>query len=148
MEMEFGQVVIHGRQAFCDFDRKPPQLLEVDMKSRQLGLRALAGTVVALGALAASVTPALAEPASPDASTSIFIAYSGTGYTGTPTDISGCGGHNMPYPVKSYQWLNRGQSGRMYNSANEQGAAATVLPADHAEQQSTAVGWKSIFIVC
>jgi len=118
------------------------------MKSRQLGLRALAGTVVALGALAASVTPALAEPASPDASTSIFIAYSGTGYTGTPTDISGCGGHNMPYPVKSYQWLNRGQSGRMYNSANEQGAAATVLPADHAEQQSTAVGWKSIFIVC
>ena len=148
MEMEFGQVVIHGRQAFCDFDRKPPQLLEVDMKSRQLGLRALAGTVVALGALAASVTPALAEPASPDASTSIFIAYSGTGYTGTPTDISGCGGHNMPYPVKSYQWLNRGQSGRMYNTANEQGAAATVLPADHAEQQSTPVGWKSIFIVC
>lgn len=114
----------------------------------RLGFRAVASAVVVVGALVASVTPALAAPNSPDAVTSEFIAYSQSNFTGTATIIDGCGGHNMPYPVGSYEWINRGQSARLYNLANEQGTTVAQLAADTAASSSTGVGWKSIFIVC
>lgn len=118
------------------------------LSSNRLGIKILGGTVLALGALTASVMPALASPNSNLAVTSDFIAYSGQGFTGNHVDIDTCGGHNMPFALGSYQWLNRGQSALLYNTTDEQGTPVTTLPADHAEQMATPVGWKSIFIVC
>jgi hypothetical protein len=84
----------------------------------------------------------------PAAETSSFVAYSGTSFTGTARDINGCGTHNMPFAVKSYQWIARGQSGRMYNCTNAACAVNHVLGSGSNSSQSTPVGWKSVFIVC
>ncbi|HEX6468293.1 MAG TPA: MiAMP1 family antimicrobial peptide [Streptosporangiaceae bacterium] len=92
--------------------------------------------------LTASVSPAAA------AETSIFIAYSKPGHTGTQRNINGCGPHNMPYPVGSYEWVARGQSGKMYNVSNAAGVSVATLASDTNASSSRGVGWKSIFIVC
>ena len=73
---------------------------------------------------------------------------SGTSFTGSPKDIHGCGVHNRPFPVNSYKWFARGQSGRMYNCFNAACAVNVVLGASTDASQSTPVGWRSIFIVC
>ncbi len=111
-------------------------------RSGRPALKVLAGTFVALGVLTASVSPAVA------AETSIFIAYSGSGFSGKVTNINGCGTHNMPYAVGSYQWLARGQSGRMYNVKNASGVTVAILDSGTDTSSSKGVGWKSIFIVC
>jgi MiAMP1 len=118
----------------------------------------LAGSLMALGALAVPVS-AMAAPAHgtisapatvtvPAAETSSFVAFSGTSFTGTARDINGCGVHNMPFAVKSYHWIARGQSGRMYNVANAAGAAVFVFNSGESGSSSTPVGWKSIDIIC
>lgn len=111
-------------------------------RSGRPAVKALASVFVALGMLAATVSPAVA------AETSIFIAYSAKNFGGKITDINGCGVHNMPYAVGSYQWLARGQSGRMYNVKNAAGATVAVLGSGTDASSSKGVGWKSIFIVC
>ena len=80
--------------------------------------------------------------------TSSWVVYSGTSFTGTARDIHGCGVHNRPYPVNSYKWFARGQSGRMYNCFNAQCAVNVILGAGTNASQSTPVGWKSIDIIC
>jgi len=80
--------------------------------------------------------------------TSSWVVYSGTSFTGTARDIHGCGVHNRPYPVNSYKWFARGQSGRMYNCFNAACAVNFVLSSNQNASQSTPVGWRSIFIVC
>jgi len=80
--------------------------------------------------------------------TSSWVVYPGTSFTGSPKDIHGCGVHNRPFPVNSYKWFARGQSGRMYNCFNAACAVNFVLGASTDASQSTPVGWRSIFIVC
>ncbi len=109
------------------------------------GRSALAVTLAAIGMLA---TLAVSGSSANAAQTSIFIAYPQTNFNGTPHDISGCGGHNLPATVNSYQWLARGQTGYMYNEVNEQGKIQTTLSSNQDASQKTHVGWKSIFIVC
>lgn len=80
--------------------------------------------------------------------TSSWVVYSGTSMTGTSRDINGCGTHNRPFPVNSYRWVARGQSGRMYNCFNAGCAVNFVLPSNSNASSNNPVGWKSIFIVC
>jgi hypothetical protein len=111
----------------------------------RIGRSALAVMLAAIGALAML---AVSGPSASAAETSIFIAYPQTGFGGNPVDINGCGGHNLPTTVNSYQWVARGQTGYMYNQTNEQGVIETTLSSDQDASQKTHVGWKSIFIVC
>jgi hypothetical protein len=124
----------------------------------------LAGGLATLGALGSfavvSASSAVAAPthhavspsahriAIPAAETSSFVAYSGTSMTGTSRDINGCGVHNMPFAVRSYRWIARGQSGRMYNCSGAGCAANFVLASNENTSQTTPVNWKSIDIVC
>jgi len=108
---------------------------------------AAAHSTVAVSALRAAAAPAHGTVA-PRNLTSSWVVYSGTSFTGRAIDIHGCGTHNRPYPVNSYKWFARGQSGRMYNCFNAACAVNFVLPSNSNAEQSTPVGWRSIFIVC
>lgn len=120
----------------------------------------LVGALLATGALAASASSAVATPVhpattsarpaviTPHAETSIFIAYSAKGFGGKTTNISGCGVHNMPYALGSYDWIARGQSAYMYNVANAAGTIQTTLGSGTNADSLNPVGWKSLFIVC
>ena len=133
-------------------------------------LTMLAGALATMGALGAfavtSASSAMAAPTNhavsaparhqvtaptrvlvPAAETSSFVAYSGTSMTGTSRDINGCGTHNMPFAVRSYRWIARGQSGRMYNCTNAACAVNFVLSSNANASSPNPVGWKSIFIV-
>jgi hypothetical protein len=128
------------------------------LRSGRRVLKVLVGTAVALGALTASVPPALAAPipsaasgrlavVTPDDETSIFIAYPYGDFNGVPVNVSGCGPHDLPY-VWSYQWIGRGQSGFMYNLPGERGIREATLPSNGNTSSPSPVGWESIFIVC
>lgn len=122
--------------------------------------KVLVGTLVALGALTAAVSPAAAAPVhpaavsvrpaavTPDAETSIFIAYSGKGFSGKTTNVNGCGVHNFTYALGSYDWVARGQSAYLYNVANAAGTIVATLGSGTNADSMSGVGWKSIFIVC
>ena len=112
------------------------------------GRSALTDMLVALSAL--SALSALEVSASPTVAdeTSIFVAYPATGLNGYPDDINGCGVHDMPYAVKSYQWIARGQTGYMYNVKNDGGALMATLSSNEGTSSQTPVGWQSIFISC
>jgi hypothetical protein len=146
-------------------------MLSRGFRSRRPLLTALAGVFATMGALGAfavtSASSAMAAPPGhavsvqarhqvkaptrilvPAAETSSFVAFSGTSMTGTSRDINGCGVHNMPFAVRSYRWIHRGQSGRMYNCANA-GCAVNFVLASNADSSSpNPVGWKSIDIIC
>jgi hypothetical protein len=114
---------------------------------------ATASAATSGSASTANVTHAVAltarvDAVTPDAETSIFVAYSKANHTGTATNINGCGVHNMPYAVGSYEWIARGQSARMYNVANASGTTVATLGSATSASSSTGVGWKSMFIVC
>src|SRR3712207_2070863 len=76
-----------------------------------------------------------------------YVAYEGPGFSGRSVVIDACGMSNIPFHG-SYRWYGDGQSGRMYNQPNAQGAAHFTLASDRNAEQRTPVGWKSIFIVC
>ena len=82
------------------------------------------------------------------AETSSWVVYSQTSMTGTSKDINGCGTHNRPFPVRSYRWIARGQSGRMYNCFKASCAVNAILGAGTNASSPNPVGWESIFIVC
>lgn len=140
-------------------------MLSHGFRGGRSALTVLAGLLFAVGAFAVSASTAVAAPAPhavsahhavsaravisvPLAPTSSFVDFSGHDFTGTAHDISGCGVHNLPLPVGSYEWFARGQSGRMYNCTNAACAVNFVLSSNQNASQSTGVGWKSIFIVC
>jgi hypothetical protein len=130
------------------------------IRSRRSALRVLVGLLFALGMLAGATATAIAAPAPHAASahhavsarvnatTSAFLAYPLSDFRGNPTNINGCGSHNLPARIGSYQWTARGQSGDMYNCLNEACHVNFVLPSDQNASQSTGVGWKSMLIVC
>jgi MiAMP1 len=114
-------------------------------------LRLLAGILFALGVLAGSASPAFAATDShaisaSRAPTSSFVAFTGHDFTGTEHDISGCGGHNMPLPLGSWEVFYRGQTINMYNVTNEAGRIVATFRGN--QSSSTGAGWKSLFVVC
>jgi hypothetical protein len=127
--------------------------------------RVLAGTLVTLGALGAlgvatstadaasahhttSASAAIVAPnaARPDAGTSTFVGFMIRDF-GTPSfTLTGCGGHNFPFPAHSYIFNYEGQHVFMYDCYNE------ACPSDYtfiaSASSKTPVGWKSLFVDC
>lgn len=111
----------------------------------------LVGIGVNASAATSEAQPQAGAPraiATPDAETSIFIAYSKTNFGGKFTNINGCGGHDMPYAVGSYQWVAKGQSSFLYNQTKEQGVITGRLGSGTNADSKNPVGWKSILIIC
>jgi MiAMP1 len=140
-------------------------MLSHRFRSGRPARKVVAGALVTLGAvgalamsaapaaLAATSAPAVAHGATnahvvPAVATSEFIVYSGGNYGGRHQIEEGCGIHNFPYALKSYEWIALGQSGNMYNVKNGAGRLQYTFSANTSGRSPNANGWKSIFIVC
>jgi len=129
------------------------------IRSGRSALRMLAGASLALGVLAGSAAtafaataphaaPARTHSAVPNAPTSSFVTYTKSNYRGKSHNITGCGGHNLPLPIKSYSWTGDGQNGLMYNQKHEAGKVVFTLHGNQNTKSPHGVGWKSILINC
>lgn len=116
----------------------------------RLGLKVLVSTLFVLGTVAGTASTALAAPARPAviprALTSSFIAFTGHDFTGTSHDLTGCGGHNIPTPLGSWEVVYQGQHIHTYNVRNEGGASQTTFTSN--QSSPNGAGWLSIFIAC
>lgn len=104
-----------------------------------------ASGTLAVAAMVATVTPAVAAPATSLAATSIFTAYERGGMTGRKAFIEGCGEHSIPYHG-SYEWDARGQSGHLFNQGST--VPHYRLSSSVDTSQRTGFAWVKILIVC
>jgi hypothetical protein len=107
-----------------------------------------AGAAAAAPSVVAATAHAGAAATMPSAAgkDSLFEAFSKGNFKGKQTNFSKCGTENLPKHIGSYVFAYGGQTANMCNCPNAGCVVNVTL--NGSTSQSTAVGWKSIDIIC